>query len=126
MGKGGLVTERSQRPALRGFNAHRVDLDCTKTVVDDLGIGRGGNGAVSANGNRKDGRYGHGHLSGRGIAADAAVSGAGQGDGGSACAARCVNRVGSGCRNCERSDHADREDEGYDFLSVLHCNDSFD
>ena len=41
-------------------------------------------------------------------------------------AARSVHGVGSGSGNGERSDHADRKDEGYDFLSVLHCNDSFD
>ena len=36
VGKGGLVTERSQRPALCGFDGNAVDLDRAEAVVDDI------------------------------------------------------------------------------------------
>ena len=120
MGKGGLVAERSQRPALRGFDAHGIDLDCAEGVVDDLRIGGGGNIAVSANGNRKDGGYGHGHLSGCGITAKAAISGGRERDTGSAGAAGCVNGVYSRSRNGEGCEHTNCENEGNNLLGVFH------
>ena len=78
VGKGGLVTERGQRPALRGFDAHGIDLDSAEGVVDDLRIGCSGNRAVRADSDGQHGGHGHGHLGGCGVAADAAVSGAGR------------------------------------------------
>ena len=120
MGKGGLVTERGQRPALCSFNGNAVDLDRAEAVVDDLGVGRSRNSAVSANGNRKDGGYGHGHLRSCGVAADAAVSSAGQSNGRSASAAGCVNGVCSRSRNGEGCEHTNCENEGNNLLGVFH------
>ena len=77
--------------------------------------------AIRAISNREHGGHCHGHLSGRGIAANAAVGGGRERDTGSAGAAGCVNSVGSGCGNYERSDHADRKDERDSLLKVFHC-----
>ena len=120
-----LVAKRGQRPALRGLNRDVCNFYRTERVVDDLCIGRGGNGAVSADSDGQHGGHGNAHFGGRGITADGAVSGTGQGDGRSAGAARSVNGVGSRSGNGEGREHADGEDEGYDFLSVFHCNYSF-
>ena len=56
MGERGLVAERSQRPALRGFDAYGVDFDGAEGVVNDLCIGRSGNGAVGADSDGQNGR----------------------------------------------------------------------
>ena len=120
MGERGLVAERSQRPALRGFDAHGIDLDSAERVVDDLRIRCGGNGAVRANSDGQDGRNSDAHLRGRRIAADRTVSGGREGDTGSAGAARSVNSVGSGSGNGKGCEHTNCENEGNDLLSVLH------
>ena len=108
MGERGLVAERSQRPALCGFNAHGIDLDSAERVVDDLRVGRSRNCSIRANSDGQNGGHGHGHLSGCGVAADAAVRGAGQGNRRSARAARSVNGIGSRSGNGEGCDHADK------------------
>jgi len=120
MGERGLVAERSQRPALRGFDAHGIDLDSAEGIVDDLRVGRSGNGAVRANSDGQHSGDGHGHLGGSGIAADAAVSSAGQSNRRSAGAAGCVNSVCSRSRNGEGCEHTDGENEGNNLLGVFH------
>ena len=120
MGERGLVTERSQRPALRGFDAHGIDLDCAEGIVDDLRIRCGGNGAVGANSDGQNGRNSDAHFGGCGVAADAAVRGAGQGNRRSASAARSVHGVGSGSGNGEGCEHTNCENEGNNLLGVFH------
>ena len=120
MGEGVLAAERGQRPTLRGFDGNIRNFYCTKRIVDDLRVGRGGNSAVSANSNREDGRHDYGHFGSCRVAADAAVSGGRERDTGCAGSSRSVNGVGSGSGNGERSDHADREDEGKNLLGIFH------
>ena len=125
MGEGVLAAERGQRPTLRGFDGNICNFYCTKRIVDDLRVGSGRNGTVRTNGDGQHSRHDYGHFSSRGITIKASVCGGRERDRGRARAARCVNGVGSGCGNGERSDHADREDEGKNLLGVFHCVYSF-
>ena len=120
MGKGGLVTERSQRPALCGFNAHGIDLDSAEGIVDDLRVGRSRNRSIRANSDGQNGRNSDAHFGGCGVAADAAVSGGRECDTGCAGASRSVNGVGSGSADCKACHQADSENEGNDLLKVFH------
>ena len=58
MGERGLVAERSQRPALCGFDGNTVGLDPARTVVGDFGVRCGADRAIRANSDGQNGRDG--------------------------------------------------------------------
>ena len=120
MGEGVLAAERGQRPTLRGFDAHGIDLDSAIAVVNDLRVGSGRNGTVRTNGDGQHSRHDYGHFSSRGITIKASVCGAGQGNRRSASAARSVHGVGSGSGNGEGCEHTNCENEGNNLLGVFH------
>ena len=125
MREGGFIAKRCQRPALCGFDADGVDLDCAERIVDDLRVRCGTDRAIRADCDGQDGGNSDAHFGGCGIAADAAIRSGGQGNGRSASAARSVNRVGGRRADCKACHQADSENEGNDFLGVFHGKSPF-
>ena len=127
LGKAVLAAERGQLPAGTGFDLDIVDLNCAKGIVGDADVGGCRDRAVRTNCNGEDGRDGDIHLGRSRITVECAVRGGRQADAGGTGAAGDVYRggFGSGCANGETCHKADGEEQGYEFLHVLHSEFSF-
>ena len=79
------------------MNGNRGHLDRTIAVVHNLCAGSGGNPAIRADCNGKDGRNGDGHGSGSGITAQGAVLRGTQRDAGAGGTAGCLAGIRSVC-----------------------------
>ncbi|MFQ9825671.1 MAG: hypothetical protein ACLRXP_03350 [Oscillospiraceae bacterium] len=122
-----VAAERGQLPAGTGFDLDVVNLDRTKGIVGDADIRGRRDRAVRADCNGEDGRDGDIHLGRSRIAVKGAIRGGRQADVGGAGAARDIHGSGfsSGCANGEACHEADGEEQGYEFLHVLHSEFSF-
>ena len=127
LGKAVLAAERGQLPAGTGFDLDVVNLDRAKGIVGDADIRGRRDRAVRADCNGEDGRDGDVHLCGGGITVEGAVRGGRQADAGGTGAAGDIHGsgFGSGCANGETCHEADSEEQGYEFLHVLHSEFSF-
>ena len=127
LGKAVLAAERGQLPAGTGFDLDVVDLNCAKGIVGDADVGGRRDCAVCADCNGEDGRDGDVHLRGGGVTVKGTVRGGRQTDVGGAGAAGNVyrGRFGSGRADGETCHEADSEEQGYEFLHVLHSEFSF-
>ena len=127
LGKAVFAAERGQLPAGAGFDLDVVNLDRAKGIVGDADIRGRRDCAVRADCNGEDGRDHNIHLCGSGITVEGAVRGGRQADAGGAGAAGDIHRggFGSGCANGETCHKADGEEQGYEFLHVLHSEFSF-
>ena len=127
LGKAVLAAERGQLPAGTGFDLDVVNLDRAKGIVGDADVGGRRDCAVCADCNGKNGRDGDVHLRGGGVTVEGAVRGGRQADAGGTGAAGNVyrGRFGSGRADGETCHKADGEEQGYEFLHVLHSEFSF-
>ena len=127
LGKAVFAAECSQLPAGTGFDLDIVDLNCAKGIVGDADIRGRRDRAVRTNCDGEDGRDGDVHLRGGGITVEGAVRGGRQADAGGTGAAGNVyrGRFGSGRADGETCHEADGEEQGYEFLHVLHSEFSF-
>ena len=127
LGKAVLAAERGQLPAGASFDLDVVNLDRAKGIVGDADIRGRRDRAVRTNCDGKDGRDGDIHLGRSRIAVKRSVRGGRQADAGGTGAAGDVYRGGfsSGCANGETCHEADGEEQGYEFLHVLHSEFSF-
>ena len=127
LGKAVLAAERGQLPAGTGFDLDVVNLDRAKGIVGDADIRGRRDRAVRTNCDGEDGRDGDIHLGRSRIAVKRSVRGGRQADAGCTGAAGDVYRGGfsSGCANGETCHKADGEEQGYEFLHVLHSEFSF-
>ena len=127
LGKAVLAAERGQLPAGTGFDLDVVDLDRAKGIVGDADIRGRRDRAVRTNCDGEDGRDGDIHLGRSRFAVKRSVRGGRQADAGGAGAAGDVYRGGfsSGCADGETCHEADSEEQGYEFLHVLHSWFSF-
>ena len=127
LGKAVLAAERGQLPAGAGFDLDVVDLDRAKGIVGDADVGGRRDCAVCADCDGEDGRDGDIHLGRSRIAVKRSVRGGRQADARGTGTAGDVYRsgFGSGCANGETCHEADSEEQGYEFLHVLHSEFSF-
>ena len=127
LSKAVLAAERGQLPAGAGFDLDVVDLDRAKGIVGDANVGGRRDRAVCADCDGEDGRDDDVHLGRSRIAVKCSVRGGRQADAGGAGAAGDIHRggFGSGCANGETCHEADGEEQGYEFLHVLHSWFSF-
>ena len=127
LGKAVLAAERGQLPAGTGFDLDVVDFDRAKGIVGDADIRGRRDRAVRTNCDGENGRDGDVHLGRSGITVECAVRSGRQADAGGAGAAGDIHRggFGSGCANGETCHEADSEEQGYEFLHVLHSEFSF-
>ena len=127
LGKAVLAAERGQLPAGASFDLDVVDLDRTKGIVGDADVGGRRDRAVRTNCDGEDGRDHNIHLCGSGITVEGAIRGGRQADVGGTGTAGDVycGRFGSGCADGETCHEADSEEQGYEFLHVLHSEFSF-
>ena len=127
LGKAVLAAERGQLPAGTGFDLDVVNLDRAKGIVGDADVGGRRDRAVRTNCNGEDGRDGDIHLGRSRIAVKRPVRGGRQADAGGTGAAGDIHRggFGSGCADGETCHEADSEEQGYEFLHVLHSEFSF-
>ena len=110
-----------------GFDLDIVDLNCAKGIVGDADVGGRRDRAVRTNCDGEDGRDHNIHLRRSRIAVKRSVRGGRQADAGGAGAAGDIHGsgFGSGCANGETCHKADGEEQGYEFLHVLHSEFSF-
>ena len=110
-----------------GIDLDIVDLNRTKGIVGDADIRGRRDCAVCADCDGEDGRDGDVHLRGGGVTVKGAVRGGRQADAGGTGTAGDVYRggFGSGCANGKACHEADSEEQGYEFLHVLHSWFSF-
>ena len=127
LGKAVLAAERGQLPAGTGFDLDVVNLDRAKGIVGDADIRGRRDRAVRTNCDGEDGRDGDIHLGRSRITVEGAVRGGRQADAGGTGAAGNVyrGRFGSGRADGETCHEADGEEQGYEFLHVLHSEFSF-
>ena len=127
LGKAVLAAERGQLPTGTGFDLDIVDLNRAIGIVGDADIGGRRDRAVRTNCDGENGRDGDVHLCGGGITVEGAVRGGRQADAGGTGAAGDIHGsgFGSGCANGETCHEADGEEQGYEFLHVLHSEFSF-
>ena len=127
LGKAVLAAERGQLPAGTGFDLDIVDLNRTKGIVGDADIRGRRDRAVRTNCDGEDGRDDDIHLGRSRIAVKRSVRGGRQVDAGGAGAAGDIycGGFGSGCADGEACHEADSEEQGYEFLHVLHSEFSF-
>ena len=127
LGKAVLAAERGQLPAGTGFDLDVVNLDRAKGIVGDADIRGRRDRAVCADCNGEDGRDHNIHLCGSGITVEGAIRGGRQADAGGTGTAGDIHRggLGSRCTDGKACHEADSEEQGYEFLHVLHSEFSF-
>ena len=127
LGKAVLAAERGQLPAGASFDLDVVNLDRAKGIVGDADVGGRRDRAVRADCKGEDGWDGDVHLGRSRITVKGSVRGGRQADAGGTGAAGDIHGsgFGSGCANGETCHEADSEEQGYEFLHVLHSEFSF-
>lgn len=117
-GKGGLVTESGELPAVCGGDSDGLYADSAEAVVDDLAVGSGGNVTGLAHRHRQRGRNGDAHCGSGGSAAGCPVIGGAEIDRRRAGAARSADISGK-CRDRHTQAEAKGKCESYELGSVL-------
>ena len=122
-GQRGLVAEGGETPAAGGFQGDGGDPHRAVGVVDDLGIGGGGHGAVGTDGDGQHGGDGDRHGRGGRITIQGTVHGGGQVDsGGCGVTGGGDVRPGGGGKDSKAENGGQCQTESDEFLAVFHGN----